>query len=72
MFQITVIITTRSARVLTTIHGVEPTAERELICQDNSGIDSQDTASEPPSDGITKEVDLLASIVLRPEAHATQ
>ena len=57
---------------LTTIHGVKSAAERELISQDNASIDSQNTASKPPSNGVTKEVDLLASVVLRPEAHTTQ
>lgn len=43
-----------------------------MISTNNAGKHGKNTASNPPSNGVTQEVDLLASIVLSPEAHTPQ
>ncbi len=57
---------------LTVIKGIDSSAQRELVGQDDSSIDRENTASQPPADGVAKEVDLLAGVVLGPEANAAE
>lgn len=54
------------------IQSIHPAAERELIRRNDTGIDSQHTASNPPTDGVTQEVNLLPGIVLGPEADTAE
>lgn len=57
---------------LTVIKGVNSTAKRDLIRSDDANVDGDETARDPPTDRVTQEVDLLAGIVLGPEAHTPE
>lgn len=54
------------------VEGINSTAKRDLISTNDTSIDSQETAGEPPANGVSEEVDLLAGRVLSPEADATE
>ena len=54
------------------IQGVNAASEGELVSTNNTSEDSEETASQPPSNRISKEVNLLTGLVLSPEAHTTQ
>jgi hypothetical protein len=43
-----------------------------LISGNNASEDSKKTAGEPPSQRVTKEINLLLRIILSPEAHTSQ
>lgn len=60
------------ARSSSAIESVNTTAQRYLISEKNTGINSEKTASEPPANGIAQEVNLLARLTLSPEAHTTE
>lgn len=62
----------RSDRVRTLVKSVNATALRKLVSKENTGKDGEQTASQPPSKRVTKEVDLLTSLVLGPEADTTK
>ena len=57
---------------LTSIQRINSTAEGKLVSGNYASIDSEKTASQPPSKRISKEVNLLAGIVLSPEADTSQ
>lgn len=54
---------------LTVFQSVDTTSKRQLIRTNNTPKHSQKTARNPPSNRVTQEVDLLASVVLSPEAN---
>jgi len=54
------------------VQGINATAERELIREEDTGVDGQHTAGDPPADGVSEEVNLLAGVVLGPEAHTAK
>ena len=39
-----------------------------MVSKKDTGVHSEKTAGKPPTDRVTEEVDLLASLVLSPEA----
>lgn len=57
---------------LTAVESINTTAKRHLIGEEDTSVDSKKTASEPPTDGVAQEVDLLAGLALGPEAHTTE
>lgn len=54
------------------VQGVHAAAQGKLVRSDDTSIDSQDTAGNPPTDRVTEEVDLLTGVVLSPEADTTE
>lgn len=58
----------KSGRKHTLVKSVNATALRKLVGKENTGKNSEQTASQPPAKGVTEEVDLLTSLVLGPEA----
>lgn len=58
--------------IRTVIQSIHTTAERELVGQDDTSIDGEDAASYPPADWVADEVDLLAGVVLGPEADTAE
>jgi hypothetical protein len=56
----------------TLVKSINTTALRELIGEENTGKDGEQTAGQPPAYRVTEEVDLLASLVLGPEADTTK
>lgn len=54
------------------VKGINATAERNLIGTNDTGIDSQQTAGKPPANRVSEEVDLLASLILSPEADTSE
>lgn len=60
------------SRASAVIQGINAAAEGDLIGQDNTGVDGQQTAGKPPADRVAEEVDLLASLVLSPEADTSE
>lgn len=56
----------------TLVKSVNTTTLRELVGKKNTGKDCEQTASQPPANGVTQEVDLLASLVVGPEADTTE
>ena len=57
---------------LTLFQGIDSTSKRQLIRTDDTSKDGQKTASNPPSNGVTQEVNLLPSVALGPEAHTSE
>jgi hypothetical protein len=56
----------------TLIKSINTTTLRKLIGEKDTGKDGEQTAGQPPTYRVTKEVDLLASLVLGPEADTTK
>lgn len=56
------------AEELTMIQGINSAAEGELVSEDNTSVNRQYTASDPPTNRVANKVDLLAGVVLGPEA----
>jgi hypothetical protein len=52
----------------TAVKRVNSTAEGDLVSKKDTGVHSEKTAGKPPTNRVTEEVDLLASLVLSPEA----
>lgn len=50
------------------IQGINTTTQRELVGSNDAGIDGQQTAGNPPADRVAQEVNLLAGLILCPEA----
>lgn len=59
-------------KIRTLVKSVNSTALRKLISKENTSKDSEQTACQPPAKRIAKEVDLLTSLVLGPEADTTK
>ena len=53
--------------MLTLIKTIDAATLRKLICTNDTSEDGKKTASYPPADRVSKEIDLLSSIILRPE-----
>lgn len=51
---------------------VDAAALCELVCGDDADEDGEDAGGEPPPEGVTEEVDLLAGIVFGPEGDAAE
>lgn len=62
----------KGTKKLTFVQSIHAASQRQLIRANHTCKDRQETASQPPPDWISEEVDLLAGIVLRPEANTTQ
>ena len=45
---------------------------RELVRTDDAREHGEKTAGDPPADGIAKEIDLLAGVVLGPETDSSE
>lgn len=58
--------------VLTVVQSINASAQGDLISQNDTSVNSQQTGRQPPSDRVTNKVDLLAGVVLGPEADTTQ
>lgn len=58
--------------MLTFIETVDAAALGELVCANDAGEDREETASDPPTDRVAEEVDLLSGVVLGPEADSTE
>jgi hypothetical protein len=56
----------------TLVKSVNTTTLRELIGEKDTSKDGEQTAGQPPTYRVTEEVDLLASLVLGPEADTTK
>ena len=56
----------------TLFQGIDSTSKGQLIRADNTSKDGKKTASNPPSDRVTQEVNLLPSVALGPEAHTSE
>jgi hypothetical protein len=56
----------------TLVKSINTTTLRQLISEQNTSKDGEQTASQPPAYRVTKEVDLLASLVFSPEANTTK
>jgi hypothetical protein len=56
----------------TLVKSINTTTLRELIGEKDAGKDGEQTAGQPPAYRVTEEVDLLASLVLGPEADTTK
>lgn len=54
------------------VQGINATAQRHLISKNDTSIHSKKTAREPPTEGVAKEVDLLAGLALSPEADTAE
>ena len=54
------------------IHGIDAPAEGDLVGTNDTSVDRQKRGSDPPSKWVTKEVNLLASIILSPERNTAQ
>src|SRR3569833_4333566 len=54
------------------MQGIHATTKRELIGSDDARVDGEQAASDPPSHGVSEEVDLLARVVVGPEADASE
>lgn len=54
------------------IQSIDTTTQRKLIGGYDTRINGQQTAGNPPANRVTQEVDLLASVVLCPEADTTK
>lgn len=54
------------------VQGINATAERHLVGKDNTNVHSQKGASKPPAKWISNKVNLLASVILSPEADTAQ
>lgn len=57
---------------LTDIKRISTTTERKLVRGDNTNVHSQQRRRKPPPNRVTKEVNLRARIIVRPEADTTQ
>lgn len=55
-----------------TVEGVDATALRELICDEDTDEDGENTRSEPPAKWVPEEVDLFAGVVFGPERDAAE
>lgn len=51
---------------------IHAAAQRKLISSNNTSVDREQAASNPPSNGIAQEVDLLPGVVLCPETDTTE
>lgn len=58
--------------VPTFFKSVDSTTESELIGSEDTDKNREQTAAKPPSNGVSKEVDLLSGVVLCPEADTTK
>lgn len=58
--------------LLTAIEGIDATAERNLIGKNDTGIDGKETAGKPPAKRVANKVNLLARVVLCPEADTAE
>lgn len=56
----------------TIIERIHTTTERQLISRKDTSINGKKTASEPPTNRVSEEVDLLLGIGLRPETDTSQ
>lgn len=54
----------------TAVESVDTSALSELICANDSGKDSKDGRSNPPSCNVAKEVDLFSCVALCPETNS--
>lgn len=54
------------------IQGVNTTPKRKLISSENTRVDREQAAGNPPADGVAQKVNLLPGVVLSPEANATE
>lgn len=55
-----------------TVESVNAAALGELVCCDNADEDGQDAGSEPPTEWVAEEVDLLTGVVFSPEGDAAK
>lgn len=58
--------------VHTLVESIDTTTLRELVGEKNTGKDGEQTAAQPPAKRVTKEVNLLARVVLGPETDTTE
>jgi hypothetical protein len=56
----------------TLVKSINTTTLRQLIGEEDTCKDGKQTAGQPPTYRVTEEVDLLASLVLGPEADTTK
>lgn len=59
-------------KLLTVVQCIDASAQRDLISENNPNVDSQQAAGKPPTNWVTKKIDLLAGVVLCPETDAAQ
>ena len=57
---------------LTLFKSIGSTPKRQLISTNDTSKDRKKTARNPPPNRVTQEIDLLASVVLGPEANSPQ
>lgn len=60
------------ARSGTAVESINSTAQRDLISKKNTSVHGEKTAGQPPTDWVTKEVNLLAGFTLSPEADTAE
>lgn len=58
--------------ILTLVERLNAAAKGELIGSDDASKDSEKSRCQPPAKRVTKEVDLLAGIILGPEGDTTE